>query len=531
MTPALGDTRWKLPSAGTFSVGVALCALLIAVRTVGLGHYPALHPDEGFWASGARNAVRFGQPLLDGRLHPFLSPATFLALGIFFAFAPADLLWARIFSVALGLASCVLAVYLGRQCFKSRPWLFPLLCGLSSLVVMAQRMILLEAHLLFWLLLAAILLLRGGRYSSVLSGAALGVALLVKTSAVYCIPVFALALFWPLAAPGAAARGVPRPWNRLLLFLSGCVAIAAGGYLAAWTIDPAGFTAAFAYELDGVHFPNNGVLFRVGRFGLNPSLMLKMAWTGFLTEPILLPLGVIGWIRIIRRGTAISVADFFFALWMLCGTLFHFLQTNIHLHYLATLAPAYVYLVTRLLNDFLDAPPATTSAASAASLRRPLARTAVALICLFQVGRFAYGTLTHRETDYWQTVAYFGDHVPAAARVLAAPYINLSLPQKSYDYFRLLRPYDGHNPLRPLPGVVDQYGISFIIVDPEWYALEYSHEITIDRAFLADRCSRVAHIGQYEIFAVNPRAGRPVDAGAGPVLTASTPEHFPTSVR
>src|SRR5947199_59135 len=76
---------------------------VVLLRTLGLSAYPALHPDEGFWAAGPKNQVRFGDALLDGRLHPFLSPATFVALCGVFSFAEPNLWTARLFSAGVGI--------------------------------------------------------------------------------------------------------------------------------------------------------------------------------------------------------------------------------------------------------------------------------------------------------------------------------------------------------------------------------------------------------------------------------------------
>src|SRR5690242_127495 len=94
---------------------LTLALLLVAVRVVGLDSYPALHPDEGFWACGARNHVKFGDALMDGRLHPFLSPATFVALSGWFHLVEPDLRSTRLFSVCVGLLACGLTWVLGRR--------------------------------------------------------------------------------------------------------------------------------------------------------------------------------------------------------------------------------------------------------------------------------------------------------------------------------------------------------------------------------------------------------------------------------
>src|SRR4051812_24591680 len=101
---------------------VAVGALAVAVRVVGLGQYPQVHPDEGFWACGPRNYALFGDGLMDGRLHPFLSPATFVLLSGYFKLVGPDLVSARAFSVGWGLLTCLLVAHLARAHAGRRAW-------------------------------------------------------------------------------------------------------------------------------------------------------------------------------------------------------------------------------------------------------------------------------------------------------------------------------------------------------------------------------------------------------------------------
>ncbi len=486
-----------------YALGIAACLIVACVHIVGLDHYPATHPDEGFWASGPRNAALFHEPLMDGRLHPFLSPATYVALRMYFAMVTPNLVSARCFSVIMGLLSCLLAWHIGGICLQRRPWLFALLFSLSTLALTAQRTMLLEAHQIFWLVLAATLWVRGGKYAAAACGGALGVALLVKTNSIFCLPVFACAMLWPGSANSNEGRrlGMRRGWKQLAIFLGVCVVVATGGYLIARALEPTGFFTAFRYELNGDHFPSNETLVRIGRFGLAPRLMARMAMAEFRAEPCLLSLAVISLAWAIAHWRSLGRADRLFSLWLLFGTLFHFVQITITLHYLATLAPAFTYLAARLLNSLME------FRLRAVPWIRPVILAAIPVVCACQVARFGYGILTHNESDYWQTVKYCSVHVPSDAKVMAAPYIDLSLQQKSYDFFRLTQPYDTKEPSRSFDAVVDQYGISFVVVDPEWH----SHDLAGAAAFLAKRCTSITSIGRYEVYAIhtsNPKALR-----------------------
>ena len=71
------EARSLFPRRGSLRV-LAFAVLVVVVRVVGWASYPGPNPDEGFWASGPKNLVKFGDVLMDRRLHPFLSPATFV---------------------------------------------------------------------------------------------------------------------------------------------------------------------------------------------------------------------------------------------------------------------------------------------------------------------------------------------------------------------------------------------------------------------------------------------------------------------
>jgi 4-amino-4-deoxy-L-arabinose transferase-like glycosyltransferase len=469
---------------------VLLVLAVLAVRLVGLDSYPALHPDEGFWASGARNQVKFGDALMDGRLHPFLSPATFVALSGYFTLVEPTLASARLFSVGAGLLSCLLMWVLGRRYFPAHPWLLLLLYGLSGLAVLVQRTILLEAHQMFWLLLAATLWLAPGRGRTALAGVAYGVALLVKSNSLYLFPAFLVsAPGWGRDADGQAARS---PCKSLALFLLTVGLVAGGGYATAWAVNPVALATAFRFELDGVHFLNDDVLFHVGRFGLHPQRALAAGKGLVLGEPFLVVLAAVGLLRLLRRPSAASRADRLFAAWAVCGGFFHFGQIYVQHRYLTTLAPAFAYLAARLLDPM--------PARSAAVRWRPVAALAIlGVFTAFQLGRLADGIRRGSDHGYAQTVAWVSAHVPGNAKVLAAPYVGLSLPQRTYDFFRMLRPYGKEDAPRPLAAVVAQQQIGLLIVEDEWREFHDRDTAT----FLALRCRSRMTTGSFEVFEVS----------------------------
>jgi 4-amino-4-deoxy-L-arabinose transferase-like glycosyltransferase len=477
----------------------ALAVALVAVRAAWLGDYPALNPDEGFWASGARNWVRYGDAFLDRRLHPLLSPAHFAALCGYFSLVPPDLWSARLFSALAGLLSCAVVAWLARRLFPRRPWLWLLLFGLGSLAVLVQRVALLEAHQTLWLVLAAALWLSGGRRGALLAGAAYAAALLVKSNSLYLLPAFLLS---PPERPAARSG--------LALFLAPCVLLTAAGYGAAWASNPAGFATAFRYELDGRHFLDEGVLFHVGRFGAHPRRALTAARGLAVGAPLVLPLAAAGAMLVLRRPRAATRADRLFTAWALFGLAFHFGQIYVEQRYLTTLAPALTYLAALALDRLLAASPAVR-------WPRVVVAGLLVLFVAYHLGRLGVGVRRRPNEGYWRAVAWVRANVSAEANVLAAPAVGLSLPQRTYDFFRAVRPYGREAAPDPLAAAVERDGISVLVVDPEWRAYladlpgPYGMEDTA--RFIATRCRLRASVDGFDVYLVR---GREAEAGQGP---------------
>jgi hypothetical protein len=451
-----------------------LGGLAVGVRLLGLGQYPQVHPDEGFWACGSRNWVLYGDGLMDGRLHPFLSPATFVLLAGVFSLVPPDLVSARATSAVLGLLTGALFAGFTWRRFPGRPWLVALLFGLSSLTVLIQRMILLEAHQTFWLVLAAGCWLRFG---PIAAGLAFGMALLVKSNSIYLLPAFLLTL------PAGPSR-----WRPAGLFLAGCLVLAGGGYLLAWGLWPAEFADAFRYEVAGARFADADTLFHVGRFGLHPRRAGTALIQLLVTDGLLVLGGVVGLVLVARVWRQAPRDDRFFALWLVLGSVFLLGQIYVEHRYLTTLAPALVYLAAIALDRMLDRP-------------RLVARMAAVVLLVgfsgFHLARIGRGIANRPSAEYWEVVGWMRSEVPPEARVLAFSVLDLSLPQRGYDFFRAIVPYDG-GPPRPIEEVVRRLDISLIIVDPAWR--QYENADMAD--FIERRCFARQTIGETTIYEV-----------------------------
>lgn len=459
---------------------IAACAVG-ALRVAGLGTYPLLNPDEGFWSAGARNFVLFGDSLMDGRLHPFLSPGTFVLLsGWFNVFAP-GLVSARAFSVTLGLATCVLVAVLGRRSSPDQPWLLPVVFAFSAFTLLIHRVMLLEAHQVFWLVVAAVAWLSSPRpAAAAATGAALGCALLVKSNSVYVLPAFLLTI------PTGPGESSTARWRRGVALAAAVLAIAGLGYAIAWRIDPSNFATAFRYELDGNHFADEGVLFRVGRFGLHPARLVDAVIRIGALDPVLIVLAAAGLIMVLRGWRAATRADRLFAAWAVLGAAFHLGQIYIEVRYFSTLAPALAWLAALRIQRWFAVPGRT---------RRIAVALASGLVALgtFRVVR---GIAKQPNADYWTLVAWVTSNVPTDSPALVAPAIGISLPQRSYDFFRLVNPYSA--PPVPLASIVDRLGIRVIVVDDEWRTYA-SPDMD---SFIATRCVRRITIGRVDVYEV-----------------------------
>lgn len=498
-----------------------LFALIVALRVAWIGQYPHHDSDEGFWANGARNQVLFGDAFMDGRLHPFLSPANHAALTACFSFLTPTLVTARLFSAMVSVLACVLVWLVARRLFPVRPWLPVLLFGLSGFVVVLHRMMMLEAHQTFWLVAQAALLFSRHRRAWALAGMAYGFALLVKSNSIYLAPAFVAAL--PFAgegrgedrsvgedrsagddsSEGGGRSGVNHGFlqNFLPLFqLFGAATLVAGvGYGLACAADPQRFYSAFRHELGLEHVRGDDVLLRFGRFGLRPAAMAGTLTDMFRSDPVGLVLAGISIARVARRPSVATRAERFFTAWALGGLLFGMFQLVGIYRYVTTIAPALAFLAAMTLQRAF----AKSDAVPSKQASRLAALSACAALSAYQLVRLAVGLSQTPNRDYWQTIDWVTRHVPTGAGVMTASYIGLSLPQPSFDFYRVLVPYESEDPPHLLAAEMDRRHLTFIIRDDEWRYFESADMAT----YLALRGNRLATFGSYEIFEVLPPQG------------------------
>lgn len=481
LTPSLqtGAARPRFSRERALAPG-ALLVIVIAVHLVGISLYPGVDPDEGYWVSGARNFILYHDPVMDSRLHAFLSPANFLLLASYFSAVRASLFNARVLSSILGLLSCV-QLYFAAVPYIKRSWLVLACAGLSSIAVSVQRMALLESHQMFWLVVTATLLLRR-KYSG--GSIAFGVSLLVKANSLFLLP----AIVATILADG---------WRPVCRFCLVAVTIAAGGYAIDYYCGPQRFLAAFHHELSIGQV--RGVVYHIGRFGLAPRLAAFAAAAFVRTDPILIPLALAEVLIIIKARRLNSLPNRLFVSWLAGGLLAHFGQTYMAPRYLSTLEPAIAWLAATCLNDFFERPRALRSCAI-------VLFTSFFLLHTVHLG---IGIGKGVNDDYWATVDWVSTHLPDSARILVAPYLGVSLPLQAYDFYYLLFPFN--SPPNHLEAIVRAYGITYIIEEAEWRG--YSTADT--REFIAQRCSLGMTIGRFRVWEVRAPHDRTAPARQG----------------
>jgi len=474
-------------------IGLFFSGLLL-LRIVGLDNYPAPHPDEGFWSIGAKNFVLFGDALLDGRLHPFLSPVTFTVLSGYFSLFSPSLLSARVFSSIVGLITVIIVWLLGRKTFPERDWLFPFLFGVCSFYLLANRHIMIETQQVSWLTLAAYFWICSTKKGVVLAAIFLGIALLVKINAIY---VFFAFLCSSYSRPidqyvQANSLNVAR-FKEMGIFSMIVISVVAAGYFIAFRIDPDAFVTAYRFEIDGEHFLDANVLFHFLRFGLNPQRLLSFFISIIISMPIILVLSIIGLLSLYRKQK--DRADILFGSWLIMGFLFFSGQIFSPPRYLLTAFLAFSYFAAKAFNSLLNQKKAVKTAAV----------VLLVFFSLYHGGRIMRGVyLSWNKSTYERVVEWSIDNLDRCDNLLAAPYIGLSLPNRTYDFYRMIFPYDRQRGHRSIEGIINLYNIRAIIFESEWKAY-LTPEV---QRYLKNQCRLAAKFGDFEVYLVP--ANRPL---------------------
>ena len=487
-------------------IGLFFSGLLL-LRIVGLDNYPAPHPDEGFWSIGAKNFVLFGDALLDGRLHPFLSPVTFTVLSGYFSVFSPSLLNARVLSSIVGLITVIIVWFWGRKTFPERDWLFPFFFGLCSFYLLANRHIMIETQQVFWLTLAAYFWISSTKKGVVLAAIFLGIALLVKINAIYVYFAFLCSSF---SRPidqyvHANSLNIAR-FKEMGIFSIIVFSVFAAGYFIAFRIDPDAFFTAYRFEVDGEHFLDANVLFHFFRFGLHPQRLLSFINSIIINMPFILVLSIIGLLSLCRKQK--DRADILFGSWMIIGFLFFSGQIFSPPRYLLTAFLPFCYFAAKASNSLFNQKRAFKTAAV----------VILAFFSLYHGGRIIRGVyLSWYKSNYAKTIEWSMENLDVRDNLLAAPYIGVSLPNKAYDFYRMIFPYDRESEHRSIEEIVNTHHIRAIIFDKEWKAY-LTPQV---QWYLKNRCTLAAKFGDFEVYLV--AGNRPLLNGSAQSLARDVP--------
>jgi hypothetical protein len=430
-----------------------LLILFLSIRLIGIDLFPPLHPDEGLWLSAPKNFVLFGDPFLDGRLHFFLSPLTFVLHAVIFSLVGPGILTARLVSSIIGTFGALSLFSIRVQ--KTNRWLFPLCTGVSSLLILCNRRGMTEAPQVA-LLCCFLALLYNDKLK--LAAVVCALAIVTKANSLIILPAF-FTYIWFSSNKGAAIRSLSLCMTPLVL--AGAV------YGLLYFLYPIQFTAAFMYELDGVHFLESGQIIQiVGRFGLNISQLKLLGKEIVKSFPVLLPLGLAGSFLSLRwdKRTPFSLSCL---VWLYGGALFYLLQIFTPPRYLLTLLPPLAYFTADIIIQTYQVCSFYISK-----------RFAIVFFVLITVIPTSYHVLRvglkviapkPRSTSYALTT-FSNRTLPRAAKILAAPYHCIDISQHCFDFYRALKPY-GASGGPNLSEVIAKYSITHIFVDSEFKGL------------------------------------------------------------
>jgi ALG3 protein len=439
-----------------------LLLLLLTVRLVGIQSFPEPNPDEGFWLSAPKNYVLFLQPLLDGRFHLFLSPLMFILHSAGFSILGPSLFHARFVSAVIGVSG-VTTLFFARPRLVEARWLFPLLAGVGSLLVLYNRRAMTEAPQVA-LLCCFLACLTQERLR--LGVVCLALAILIKVNSLIVVPAFCI---YMLTREGS--HSIVKTLGVTLT----PVVLAGGVYFLLYLWFPRELLLAFQYELDGNHFLENAnILHFFGRFGLNVPQLLSVGVELIKGLPELVVLGSIGIVISLRERPIAPLIATCLA-WLTFGVMFYVFQTFSPARYYLTLIPPLAFFATRGASSLF------LLCARYTSLRKLRIITGIALscVCFYHSARVFRGVnntpdrITHHALTSWGMHA-----LPRSSRLLAAPFLCIDLKQECYDFYRALYPYGMHSG-PTLREVIAKYQITHLVVDTEWKELlpGRNHEI------------------------------------------------------
>jgi 4-amino-4-deoxy-L-arabinose transferase-like glycosyltransferase len=372
--------------------------------------------DEGGWPLSVRRWAVEGIATYDFHVAPLYH----LVLGAVFEVAPPTMMSARLFSVFLGLV-CIWFVYdiATRMVADRRTGVWAALLWATCFPAneVAGRA-LIEPIQLFWILALLASLCRSGRW--VLPGVAVltAAALLTKVNALVVLPAFAAAVLWD-GSPALRARRR----DKLVGLLLGCAA-AGVGYLALYLTDPELFVLGWREIALATEVVTPESALRIGRFAVDPRTIER--GVEFLSgqAPFLFAFGVAGTVRALLTREALAAG-----LWITLLLPVLLLQAAQPPQYFSILYPALAIAAAALLAESLRG----------SSGRGRWAEALVLVIAVEGAARSAAAPVLLHAPER-PTIAWLRAEVPREARVLAAPYILMQLPNPGAATFQVEAP-------------------------------------------------------------------------------------------
>ena len=405
----------------------AILVVAAALRLLFLARFPEVTADEGLWTNSTKNFLLFGDWFMDGRNHVVLSPLFHGASLVSFALLGPGIASARVVSALAGLASVWLLFDLVRRTTGRNEvgLVAAALLAVNETAVMLSRTAFIESLELCMLLLAALCLVRGGRWTAgaVLAG---GLAFLAKLNAA---PVIASLGLW--CAWRAWQERRPGPLVEGVIAVGGAMVLAAAVYGAIYLAEPVRFVQAYRFELDGRHFEFLAQpIVRVGRFGLDPEQAGRTIIRLFREAPFLwvtATLGIACWTQLRTPRSSL------FAIWFGFTSAFFLSQMFQPARYFFLVAPAALFFCAIFVTAVADL---ATNLQPRPELRR-IATAMLAAMLLFDLAFTAVNGLAHPGGMVHTVRNWVVANVDPGDRVMSAGYLATDLPHRTYAHYHI----------------------------------------------------------------------------------------------
>ena len=447
------DNPGKQPQRLWLITTVLSIALIVCLRTIRLGSFPDIAPDEGGWPLAVRNWVDSGKPTFDYHM----APGYHWLLGAVFRLLGSSLAVGRATSAVVSLVSLCLFYVLARRLDGHRTaWWAVLLLGTSYSAILIDRRALMEPMqiaLMLGLALASTARSHGlGSHLLVVALSAL--LLLTKASAAYLLPVLWFASVWPPALPQPGRRA-----TTLALALGCGVLIAAGAFWWIYRSDPATFLDAWGRDTR-ISTSEGDTGRTLGRFALDPvSMEHTIRWYGE-HEAVLFGLAVLGLVKAIweRRQTLMAG-------WLCGGIAFISIQLYVQENHRVLVLPPMCFLAAWLLSRLQG-----ESVPGGAQASPGWTGAAVFVLVAYSTLRVAFGIISPPPLETESAVAWLSARAGPDSTIVAAPYVLMRLQARPVSFFALPKPY------LPSAEAAASSGAEWIVMD----RAEWEHHLALE---------------------------------------------------